>query len=174
MALTEEMQLLKAIPLFAEIEESKLKLIAFASQRLRYSPGEIAIREGELTDSIYVILSGRAEVVINAARGPIAVATIGKNAIFGEIGVLCDLPRTATVRAYSELQVLRIEKSFFLQILEDFPTVARAIMNQLGLRLARALKFISAVPRDQAEAIMQAINIDLVGHSGRIDEGETN
>ena len=169
MSLNEEMQLLKEIPLFAEIDESKLKLIAFTSQRLHYHPGEQALVEGDQTDSIYVIISGEAEVVINTADGPLTVAAIGKFGIFGEIGVLCDVPRTASILAYSELEVLRIEKAFFLQLLADFPTVARVIMNELGMRLARALKIISAVPRDQAETIMEALNINLGGRSGRVN-----
>lgn len=169
MSLIEEMQVLKELPLFAEIDESKLKLIAFASQRLLYNPGEIAIQEGEATDSIYVIIGGEAEVVIETANGPLPVAAIGRNGIFGEIGVICDVPRTATIRAHSELEVLRIEKNFFLQLLDDFPSISRVIMNELGMRLARALKFISQVPRDQAETIMKALHIDLGGRSGRID-----
>lgn len=174
MSLIEEMKVLKELPLFAEIEESKLKLIAFASQRLRYNPGDIAILEGDATDSIFVIIGGEAEVLIETADGPLPVAAIGRNGIFGEIGVLCDVPRTATIRAFTELDVLRIEKIFFLQLLDDFPSVSRVIMAELGMRLARALKFISQVPRDQAETIMKALNIDLGGRGGRIEKEKDN
>jgi CRP-like cAMP-binding protein len=172
MSLKEEIQLLREIPLFAEIAESKLKLIAFASERLHYSPGEVAIQEGDHTDSIYVIISGQAEVVIKTEHGPLTVAVIGKHGIFGEIGVLCEVPRTATVQAHSDMEVLRIEKTFFLQLLRDFPAVSRVIMTELGLRLARALQFISKVPKDQAQAIMEALNINLGGRSGRVKESE--
>ncbi len=161
MSLTDEVLLLKEIPLFAEIEESKLKLIAFASQRLRYMPGDVAIREGDHTDSIYVILTGDAEVIIETENGPLTMASIGKYGIFGEIGVLCEVPRTASVRATSELEVLRIEKSFFLQMLQDFPAVARVVLAVLGQRLSRTLRFISRVPKEEAERIMQSLDIDL-------------
>jgi len=168
LSLNEEMRLLKEIPLFAEIDESKLKLIAFISQRLRYQPGEQAIVEGDQTDSIYVIISGEADVEINTDNGPLKVAAIGKHGIFGEIGVLCEVPRTASIVASTELEVLRIDKAMFLQLLADFPAVARVIMNELGMRLARALKFISKVPKDQAETIMESLNINLGGRSGRV------
>lgn len=174
MSLNEEMMLLKEIPLFAEIDESKLKLIAFISERLHYEPGELAFAEGDQTDSIYVIILGEAEVVIKTASGPLSVAAIGKHGIFGEIGVLCEVPRTASIVARTELEVLRIEKAFFLQLLADFPAVARVIMNELGMRLARALKFISRVPKDQAELIMEALNINLGGRGGRVKESEEN
>ena len=172
MSLNEEMKLLKEIPLFAEIDESKLKLIAFTSQRLHYGPGEQAFAEGDQTDSIYIIILGEADVVINTANGPLTVASIGKYGIFGEIGVLCEVPRTASIVAKAELEVLRIEKAFFLQLLADFPAVSRVILNELGMRLARALKFISRVPKDQAETIMESLNINLGGRSGRV-EGES-
>ena len=168
MSLTEEVHLLKEIPLFAEIEESKLKLIAFASQRLCYMPGEVVIREGDHTDSIYVILAGEAEVVIETENGPFTIASIGRHGIFGEIGVLCEVPRTASVLATSELEVLRIEKSFFLQMLQDFPAVARVVLAVLGQRLARALRFISKVPKEEAETIMQSLDIDLGGSASHI------
>ncbi len=174
MSLNEEMQLLKEIPLFAEIDESKLKLIAFISQRLHYQPGEQALVEGDQTDSIYVIISGEAEVVISTADGPLTVAAIGKYGIFGEIGVLCEVPRTATIVANTELEVLRIDKAFFLQLLADFPAVARVIMNELGMRLARALKIISRVPKEQAETIMEALNISLGGRSGRVKKPDNS
>ncbi len=170
MSLNEEMQLLKEIPLFAEIDESKLKLIAFISQRLHYQPGERALVEGDQTDSIYVIIIGEAEVVINTADGPLTVAAIGKHGVFGEIGVLCDVPRTASIVASTELEVLCIDKAFFLQLLADFPAVARVIMNELGMRLTRANKFISRVPKDQAQTIMEALDINLGGRSGRVNK----
>lgn len=168
MSLTDEVLLLKEIPLFADIEESKLKLIAFASQRLRYMPGEVAIREGDPTDSIYVILTGDAEVVIETEDGPLTMASIGKYGIFGEIGVLCEVARTASVQATSELEVLRIEKGFFLQMLRDFPAVARVVLAVLGQRLARTLKFISKVPKEEAETIMRSLDIDLGGSASQV------
>lgn len=174
MSINEEMMLLKEIPLFAEIDESKLKLIAFMSERLHYQPGEQAFAEGDQTDSIYVIILGEAEVVIKTASGPLTVAAIGKHGIFGEIGVLCEVPRTASIVARSELEVLRIEKAFFLQLLADFPAVSRVILNELGMRLAGALKFISRVPKDQAQTIMEALNINLGGRSGRVKKPEEN
>ena len=168
MSLKEEMNLLKEIPLFAEIENSKLKLIAFASQRLRYMPGEVAIKEGDHTDSIYVILAGEAEVVIDTENGPLTMDSIGKFGIFGEIGVLCELPRTATVQALTELEVLRIEKGFFLQLLRDFPAVSRVVLNELGQRLARALKFVSKVPKEEAQAIMESLDMEMEGSAHHI------
>ena len=99
MSLTEEVELLKKIPLFANIETSKLKLLAFTSERLRYKAGDTLFEQDEMGSSAHIIMDGEADVIVKTPSGPLTVATIGKNDFVGEIAILCDVPRTATVRA---------------------------------------------------------------------------
>jgi CRP-like cAMP-binding protein len=63
------------------------------------------------------------------------VATVGKNDFVGEIAILCDVPRTATVRAKSALTTLRITKDLFLRMLMDFPAIGIEVMRVLAQRL---------------------------------------
>jgi CRP-like cAMP-binding protein len=65
------------------------------------------------------------------------VATVGQNAIIGEIAILCEVPRTATVRAASRLETLKIEKEHFLRLIREFPDMSVEIMRELGQRLTR-------------------------------------
>ena len=66
---------------------------------------------------------------------PIAVATIGKNDFVGEIAILCDVPRTATIRSRTALTTLRITKDLFLRMLMDFPAIAIEVTRVLAQRL---------------------------------------
>ena len=86
------------------------------------------------------------------------MATIGKNAIFGEIGVLCNMPRSATIVAKTELAAMKIERTLFKQLLVDFPEIALAVMHELSSRILRSDKFIAQVPSEQAKAIFRRIN----------------
>lgn len=135
MSLQEEVEILRQIPLFAKLEPAKLKLLAFTSQRLSFEAGQALFNQGEAGDSAYIVIDGEAEVWINAPTGRIAIATIGRHAIIGEIAILCDVPRTATVTAKTKLLTLRIDKDTFFRLITEFPQMAVEIMRELAHRL---------------------------------------
>ena len=99
MSINDDVELLRRIPMFAKVEPAKLKLLAFTSERVTYSEGQDLFRQGDNSDAAYIIVDGTADVVVNSPKGPLTVAQLGKNEFVGDIGILCDVPRTATVRA---------------------------------------------------------------------------
>ena len=101
MSLEKEVDVLRKIPLFANIDPAKLKLMAFASERMTYEPGQPVVQQGGPGDSAYVIMEGTADVTVETPTGPLSVATLGPNDIVGDIAILIDIPRTATVTAES-------------------------------------------------------------------------
>jgi len=135
MSLRQEVELLRKIPMFANIEAAKLKLLAFTSERLSYADGEVLCRQGDPGDAAFLIIAGEADVTIETEKGPLTVATLGDQDFVGEIAILCDVPRTATVTARSNLQVLRIEKDLFFRLIGEFPEIAKEVMRELARRL---------------------------------------
>ena len=135
MSLAEEVELLKRIPLFANIEVSKLKLLAFTSERIRYKAGETLFNQDEMGDSAHIIMDGEADIVVNTPSGPLTVATMQKNDFVGEIAILCDVPRTATVKAKTDMTTLCINKDLFFRLVTEFPEMAVEIMRVLAQRL---------------------------------------
>ena len=135
MSLKEEVELLRRIPMFARVEPAKLKLLAFASERLTFAPSQELFHQGDMADAAYIIVDGDAEVILETAKGPIRVAQMTKNDLIGEIGILCDVPRTATVKASSNLTTLRISKDLFFSMVTDFPAMGVEIMRELAYRL---------------------------------------
>ena len=135
MTLEEDVELLRNIPLFAKIEPSKLKLLAFTSQRLTFNPGDSLFKQGDEGDALYIIMEGTADILVDTPGGQITVATMGKNDFVGDIAVLCDVPRTATVTATSKLTTLRVTKDLFFQLVCQFPQIAIEIMRELAHRL---------------------------------------
>jgi CRP/FNR family transcriptional regulator, cyclic AMP receptor protein len=134
-SLREEVELLQRIPLFANVEASKLKLLAFTSERIAFESGQVLFRQGDAGDAAYIIIEGEAEVLVNGASGPIQVAVLGRNDIVGEIAILCDVPRTATIKALQRVVCLRISKDLFLRLINEFPQIAVAVVRELASRV---------------------------------------
>ena len=135
MSLKEEVELLLRIPMFARVEPAKLKLLAFASERLTFAPSQELFHQGDMADAAYIIIDGDAEVVLETPKGRRHLANMTKNALIGEIGILCDVPRTATVKASWNLTTLRISKDLFFRMVTDFPAMGVEIMRELARRL---------------------------------------
>ena len=135
MSLKEEFELLRRVPIFAEIEPSKLKLLAFMSERVGFDSGKQLMRQGDPADAAYLIIDGHAEVTLETPAGPVVVATLGANDFVGEMGILGDAPRNATVCAKDRLIALRISKEPFMRMVREFPTMAVSIMRELAQRV---------------------------------------
>ncbi|MGF1631947.1 MAG: cyclic nucleotide-binding domain-containing protein [Kiloniellaceae bacterium] len=135
MSIDQEVEILRRIPIFAKIDPAKLKLMAFASERVTYKPGQLLFKQGERGDAAFIVLHGTADVLIDADDGLLRVASLSENEIIGEIAILCDIPRTATVRAETELTTLRITADLFFRMLMDFPEMGVEVMRVLAHRL---------------------------------------
>ena len=134
MSIEQEVEILRKIPLFANIGSAKLKLMCFASERITFKEGQSLCQQGDIGDSAYIIIEGTADVIVTN-EGPLVVAQLGKNDILGEIAILVDIPRTATVTATSELTALKVTKDLFFQMVTDFPEMGVEIMRVLAQRL---------------------------------------
>jgi len=135
--LNDEVKMLRQVPLFVGVSPAKLKLLAFTSDRVLYRAGEVLFRQGDVADAAFVILSGSADVVVDSSKGPIKVAEVAENAIVGEIAILCDITRTATVVALTQVEALRISKDTFIKMLADFPEMTIEVLRVLADRLSR-------------------------------------
>jgi CRP/FNR family cyclic AMP-dependent transcriptional regulator len=135
MSLKQEFELLRRVPMFAEIEPAKLKLLAFMSERVAFDPGKQLMRQGDPADAAYLIIDGEADVIVETPSGPVTVATLGANEIVGEMGILGNAPRAATVCAKDRLVTLRISKEPFMRMVREFPNMAVFIMQVLAHRL---------------------------------------
>ena len=138
MDLLREAQQLKNVPMFARLDAPKLKLLAFTSQRLSFDAGEELFHLGDAADCAYVIVEGEVDVLADIDAGEIVVTTLGKNQLCGEMAVLSNYPRSATVRAKGRVQALRISDEAFLRLLSENPEVALDVMRQLSDKIAQS------------------------------------
>lgn len=137
MTLDSEVQSLRQVPMFRDIDPARLKLLAFTGERVHFSAGQLFFRQGDAADAAYVILEGQAEVTLDTPSGPLKVAELARNDVVGEMGILSDTPRSATVTAATPVVALRIDKRVVLELLNQFPQMSIAVMRELAKRLER-------------------------------------
>jgi CRP-like cAMP-binding protein len=137
MDLTSEVSLLAQAPMFREVEAARLKLMAFASQRLRFDEGDVLFSQGDEADAAYMLVEGGADVLVEGVAGPLLAARIGPGSILGEMAVLCNARRSATVVARGQVVALRIPAEVFCRMLRENPDMALAVMRDLAARLER-------------------------------------
>ena len=147
MSLQQETEMLRNIPMFSTMDAARLKLLSFTSERVSYMPGEEFIKQGEIGESAFVIMSGDAEVIIETADGPLTVGTVGANQLVGEIALLHSGRRTATIRAKTPISCLLLSKDVFFHLLREFPDFSLAVMRDLAARLERITSQLSDARR---------------------------
>jgi SulP family sulfate permease len=111
--------------------------LADAGDSLHFAPGEAVILEGQQSDEIYVVAQGEASVEMTSAGGGLVqLAILGPGALFGELAYLLRTPRSATVRARTDLDVWRLSRSALEALGEEAPAAALAFQHSLAARLA--------------------------------------
>lgn len=135
--LQDEVDLLRAIPVLANMPANKLKLLAFASDRVSYQSGDVLFEQGDDADAAYIVIRGSADVLVSSTDRTSKVASLGPNAFIGDMAILSDMPRTATVQASENLDVLRIRKDHMIDMMKESPTLAMAVLRELVQRLAK-------------------------------------
>jgi len=133
----QEAEQLKQVPMFSRLEPAKLKLLAFTSDAVTFSDGQVLCHINEPSDCTYVILDGEVEILDEMDDGQfVPLFTVGKNSLIGELAVLRNQPRSATVRAKGPVHTLRIANDMFLKLVTENAVVALDVMRQLGDKLA--------------------------------------
>lgn len=129
-------------PLFSNLGRLDLARLAGELEEKRFTPGQVIVRQGDRPDGFYVIKQGRAAVLAGVAApagGDGAgeqLTTLGAGEVFGEMALLTDSPRTATVVAETDLTVWRLSRPRFETLLDHERGIARSIERSLSLRLA--------------------------------------
>ncbi|MBD2424043.1 mechanosensitive ion channel family protein [Cyanobium sp. FACHB-13342] len=124
-------QLLASNPLFIHLSEKEQYALAEMTRCLYFAPGETVVKEGEMGDCLYQVISGSLEVLKfspGSQNQDLRVAILEPNSVFGEMTLCTDAPRHATVRTISESLLLEVERRDLVPLLENNP----ALLEQLG------------------------------------------
>jgi CRP-like cAMP-binding protein len=127
-----KVDLLRAVPLFAECSQKELGRIATIADEISLPEGTKLIEEGKQGREFFVLVDGTVDV----RRGGRKVAEMGSGSFFGEIALLTDAPRTATVTATSPARVLVITGQAFQRLLKETTTIRPKVLAALAERAA--------------------------------------
>lgn len=125
MALNDDIALLSIVPLFAEIDEDKLRLIAFGAERRRLNKGQQLFREGAPADCAFAVASGTFTLTRTTVDGGIeTVDTVGRGTLLSELAMISFVERKFTATAEDDGEVIRINRPLFRRMMEEYPQVA--------------------------------------------------
>jgi CRP-like cAMP-binding protein len=127
-----KVQALAGVPLFDGLSKKELTQLARLSEDLEVEPGKVLCKEGEIGKEFFVIVDGKVKVNRKGRR----VATRGSGEFVGEIALLEDLPRTATVTAETPVRLFVLTRKDFRHLVDVNPGVERKVMRALARRLA--------------------------------------
>jgi len=127
---------LRRVRLFSDLPPSELKQVAAITNEQYYLDGEVIARQGEPGDEMYIIVSGEVQVTDGQdTRSPVEVAGRGPGEYVGEMAIISQEPRMASLIAHGDVRVLHIEQPQFEAILRERPETSLAVMRVLCARL---------------------------------------
>jgi CRP/FNR family transcriptional regulator, cyclic AMP receptor protein len=139
MATTVSTAVLKAVPLFTTISEEQLRMLTTMVTRRSASRNTTIMSSGDATDSLYIVLSGRLKVMMSDSEGKeVILAILGPGEFFGEMGLIDDEPRSASVVSIEPCELLSIAKRDFKRVISENSEMAMSVMRGLVRRLREA------------------------------------
>ena len=142
-------ELLRQQPLFSALDEALIEGLAHSAKRIRFGKGETIIHQGEPGDSMFILASGIAEVFVLKGGKPLRVGVVQAGENFGEVSLLTGEPRSATVTAQTDCEILEIDKPAMAALFHEHRQLAEQLSETLA---ARRLATKSELERLEIEA----------------------
>lgn len=129
---------LKRVRLFEDLDDHTLREISNAAVERSYAKGDEIVRQGDTGVGAFIIRSGKVEIIQDHAGRQEKIRELGSGDFFGEMALLDEFPRSATIRALEPTTCLGLTRWHFRGILESHPQIALALLPVLTKRLRSA------------------------------------
>lgn len=126
--------------LFKGLEKEDLKVLYAAGRLLKVKAGQAIVSEGDAGDDMFVIMTGTVKVVTGLPKAPVELAQLKRGAFFGEVSVLTGRPRTATVLAIDDVELITFGKLALEPILRKYPRVRKLMQVVVEGRVRTAIE----------------------------------
>lgn len=124
-------EFLARVPIFGNCSAEEIRAITAVAQESHFHPGQIIVTQGTPGQAFYLILAGRVEIL----RDNRSLGAFGQGDFFGEMSLLDQAPRSATIRALDETDCLMLSSWDFKALLEKYPSIAIKLLEVLSRRL---------------------------------------
>jgi CRP/FNR family transcriptional regulator, cyclic AMP receptor protein len=161
--------LLARSPLFADLAANEMDALARTAEAREFQRDQAIFAVNEAPDGLYVVAAGRVKVCLSSAEGKeLILATLGPGQFFGEMALLDDEPRSATVVAQLPTTAYRIRRDDFHRLIESHPSIARKLLCELSQRLRRANAQMESLATLDVVGRMARHFIDLARQHGQV------
>jgi CRP/FNR family transcriptional regulator len=165
-------ELLARVPVFSTLEREDLERIADLAVPRAFEPGQIVFREGDSSDTCYIVRSGRARAVREHSGGrTITLATFGPGDIFGELALFEDERRSATIEAIEETSVVAVLGPDMRRLMVEHPGISARLVIALGRRLRETNERLSRQSFQTVQSRVAVVLSELVAQE-RVDGSE--
>ena len=169
----EDINFLRNVPIFAELEEKDLLRVIKLGTRQKYKKGNIVVLEQESGAALFVIITGKVKVVRMDEDGrEVILSMFGPGEFFGEMSLLDGLTRSASVVATVKSELFMIHRRDFLELLNEFPTVTISLLAELAMRLRKADMQIKSLSLKDAEGRVANVMLILADDVGIFRKGK--
>ncbi|EHS52002.1 putative transcriptional regulator, Crp/Fnr family [Rhizobium sp. PDO1-076] len=128
MALSDDIDLLSAVPLFSGLDTDQLRLVAFGAEHRQIATGQVLFREKSPAECAYVVVSGALDLHVIGRGGKSRLeTTVGKGVMLSELALVTMVERKFTAVAAEDVDVIRITRAMFHRLLEEYPAMARHV-----------------------------------------------
>ena len=131
MALDDHIRILSAVRLFEGFTQDQLRLLAFGAEAMRLPPERKIYREDDEADSAYIVVKGRVSLYREQDGERVEITSVGPGAMLGELALIADTRRLTSAEAATDAEVLRLNRSMFRRILEEYPDTAQALHTRI-------------------------------------------
>lgn len=167
------MALLARVPTFETLGPEELARVADLAVPRRYEPGRVIFREGDESDTCYVVRSGHARAIREHADGrTIALSTFGPGSIFGELAMFESERRSATVETLDEVEAVAILGADMRRLMREHPGIAVGVVVSLGRRLRAANERIASQSFQTVQSRVATVLTQLVAEAQEEGAGE--
>lgn len=139
MAIEDDVRALANVPLFSVLSTEQLRLIAFGTEHLTLNKGRELFRSGERADCAFLVLSGDVNFFEDQGMNRRIIGSAPSGTLIGELALIADQKRPVGAVAAEDSEIMRINRSLFRRVLEEYPDLAAALHQHLQSRFASFL-----------------------------------
>ena len=163
---------LKYVPIFSDLDEGTIDQISKLGARKSFSKDSVVLFEHETGSALFVIVNGKVKISRVSTDGKEVILTIlNESDFFGEMAILDGLSRSANVTAMEDSELFIIQRSEFLNLLQNHPEISISLLQELTQRLRAADMKIKSLSLKDAEGKVATVILQLADDMGRIKQG---
>lgn len=165
--------MLASIPLFSGLDARTREVVEQHSALRAVRRNTVVIQKGDESGVLYVVISGRLKVTVADGQGKeVILNTLGPGDYFGELAILGDMPRTATVMSLEDSKLLTLSRKAFLDLVREQPDIALAVIRNLTERVSQLTEQVGRLALgDVYSRIRDALNAQAVEEGGVLVTG---